>query len=85
MRCYNAARVGPDNLLIFRPEVLSQDFQVPAVSDDVEREERIARHWFAKNANKSGVSHGERPLLYGTDRMLHKAGSTSCSYSTFHD
>ena len=74
--CYNAARVGPDDLLTVSPEVLAQDFQVSAVGT------LVAGQWFAKNANTSRVSHGEYPLLLVTGGVLHKVGLPSHPYST---
>ena len=64
--CYNAARVGPDDLLTLTPDVLEQDFKAAAVGT------LVAGQWFAKNANKSRVEHGEHPLLLVSGGVLHR-------------
>jgi len=64
--CYNAARVGPDDLMTVKTEVLEADFKTCAIGT------LVAGQWFAKNADTSKVSKGEYPLLLVTGGVLHK-------------
>ncbi|KAF7507059.1 hypothetical protein GJ744_010987 [Endocarpon pusillum] len=64
--CYNAARVGYDDLMTVKHEVLEADFKVSAVGT------LVTGQWFAENANTSKVGDGEYPLLLVTGGLLHQ-------------
>lgn len=64
--CYNAAVVGPTDLMSVTPEVLAADFNTVAVGL------AVAGQWFPKHANKGHITEGEYPLLLVTGGVLDK-------------
>lgn len=64
--CYNAAIVGPTDLMTLTPEVLTADFKITTVGL------LVAGQWFPKHANKDHIPVGEYPLLLVAGSELNK-------------
>lgn len=63
---YNAAVVGPTDLMALTPEALTADFNITTIGL------LVAGQWFPKHANKDHIPAGEYPLLLVTGSELNK-------------
>ncbi|KFY39699.1 hypothetical protein V494_03876 [Pseudogymnoascus sp. VKM F-4513 (FW-928)] len=64
--CYNAAAVGPTDLMSVTPDILTDDFKIAAVGL------LVAGQWFPKHANTDHIPAGEYPLFLITGSELNK-------------